>query len=383
MSDPKPLGEFGFKLRPLAPGPAAWAFVLLYMVSSLLVAGLPPDAIADMRKYWGVVVFLGLPVILIIFRLLFAVFENVWFAVTIIGMLTVVSATAAVLLPVDAAMAMVFRTYPFAALGASLGLSLVACILKRRWNRDGLPYVALHLGLVIALAGGFLSLFLRTSGMIVLKQGSTASSFELNDYVLSVTSPDGTISRIPIPFGPYGPPECDTAVGRLALKVTRMSSPREQVSTVAVTGQEGGDSATAQLLYKDPPQPFKVGSKEYRIALDSTTISLPFSIALTNSETAYYPGGTVPKSYTADIALASIASPAVAIASRIGVNSPIRRDGFEIFLYALDGTTGVFEIVRDPGALVLFVGGAVFFIALAWIYGARFLSARAAPDIQQ
>jgi hypothetical protein len=383
MDDPKPLGEFGFKLRPLAPGPAAWAFILLYMVSSLLVAGLPPDAIADMMTYWGAVVFLGLPVILIIFRLLFTVFENVWFAVVVIGTLTVVSATAAVLLPVDAAMAMVFRTYPFAALGASLGLSLLACILKRRWDRDSIPYIALHLGLVIVLAGGFLSLFLRASGMIVLKQGATVSSLDLNDYVLSVTSPDGRTSRIPLPLGPYAPPECNTAAGQLALKVTNLAGPREQAPTISIAGREGADSATAELRYKDPPRPLKVGAKEYKIGLDSTTIRLPFSVTLVNSRTEYYAGGALPKSYTANVTLASSASPAGTIARKISVNSPARRDGYEIFLYALDDKTGVFEIVRDPGAGMLFFGGAVFFAALVWIYGRRSFSVKAASDTQQ
>lgn len=362
-------GRFGLRLTPMPVGNASVLFAALFIMSAILWANVPFGGFNDAGRYWGVIVLAGLPVLLISFRLLFNLFADARFAVSLIAALVVISAAATSLLPVDEALAKVFRTFPFAALGVSLSASLVACTLKRRWNRAALPFITLHAGLLVAIAGGFVSLFARTEGTAVLSPGRSVSEMLTTRFVLEVRGPGGQETGVPLPAPPKGQVRFETAAGDLKLRVVTSggtSAPRQ----VMVIAEKGGESVAAILHEVGQSESITLGDDAYIFSLFRAPLALPFSMTLESARVEYYPGGTVPKAFRADIVISE--DGAAGEAAVVRVNAPAAAGGYSVYVNSFErGGFVVFEIVRDPGANILFAGGVLFVAGLTWTFARK------------
>jgi len=119
-----------------------------------------------------------------------------WLGVVLLCIIVVVVTYAATFLPYERAMALVYGKAWFAAIFAALAAALVTQIVRRRprARRFGPPLI--HLGMLIIIAGGFLTWGLAVRGRLMVREGHSSDSFELEELFLTATlgSDSGSIS---------------------------------------------------------------------------------------------------------------------------------------------------------------------------------------------
>jgi len=371
---------FAFGLYPLRERTARWCYVTLYVFGSLVWANLPPEAARELREHLGVLAIFLLPAALVVFRMLSRLLSSGRFAAAIVAALVLVTAGSAVVLPAEAAVARVYETFPFVALGATLAGSLLACILSRPFSWRGLPALALHAGLVVAIAGAFVSLLFRENGYVRLEPGESASSALRRDYVLTLRREGGGTLRLRLPFEGTGREDSRTYTagsGEVRLRAQYRRGARGRRLTIFASDRTASD--TAELAYGGAPGTLEIGGERYMVDFGPSQLRLPFTLTLEEAWAEYYGQSRIPKEYRARVRITSTAGAAETALLR--VNEPASRAGWDILLNSVSSSGAVvLEAARDPGAPVLFAGALVAAGALLFSLALKIKAGgRAAP----
>lgn len=105
------------------------------------------------------------------------------------------------------ARALVYGSWWFIALMGLVCVSLIfAAITRYPWQRKHVGFLVVHASLVALIAGGFWSLFGRLEGRIMLEQGMSSSTMEMQDEYIEVVEHAGggfrVVDSAPVPIRP-------------------------------------------------------------------------------------------------------------------------------------------------------------------------------------
>ncbi len=371
---------FALPLYPLSEGKALVLFAMLYVCGAIVWANLPTATAGGIHEHWGILVVVLLPAALVVFRMLSRLLRAAWFAIAIIASLTVVAAGAAILLPTEAALARVYRTFPFVALGATLAASITACILARAWNRSNIPYLILHIGLLVIVLGAFVSLLLREDGFVVLERGASARSMTLRDFNVTIADESGGTIRLRLPFeGMFGRLGYRHILQAGPLRLTAFYEPsrggagRPRLTLLATDGAAAG---SIEVSYGETPGVLQLGDSSYMVAFAPTHIAMPFEITLDDFRTVFYAGSFIPKEYRADITISSKEDSGKR-SETLRVNHPVTEGPYDIYLSDIspDGSVTL-QVSCDPGARMVFGAGVLAIVGLVMGFVARMQRAR-------
>ena len=371
---------FALPLYPLSEGKALVLFAALYVCGALVWANLPVATAGEIRERWGILVVVLLPATLVVFRMLSRLLRAAWFAIAIIASLTVVAAGAAVLLPTEAALARVYRTFPFVALGAALAASITACILARPWHRRNISYIILHTGLLVVLLGAFVSLLLREGGFVVLERGTSADAMTLRDFKVTIADESGGTISLRLPFeGVSGRLGRSRVLRAGALRVTALYEPSSGtfgLPRLTLLAADGDAAGSVEVSYGGMPGVLQVGDSSYMVTFAPTRVALPFEMTLDDCRTVLYDGSLIPKEYQADITITSKGDSGKR-SETLRVNHPVAEGPYDIYLSDIspDGSVTL-QVSRDPGARVVFGAGVLVIAGLVMGFVARMRRAR-------
>jgi hypothetical protein len=350
-------------------------YAALYVLGAFICGSVSHQSADALKRDWVIVAVFALPVILLAFRMLWALLTAVWFAVVILASIVVVCAAASVALPTEAALAKVYRTFPFAALGATLAASLFACVLNRPFSSGRLAFIALHCGLAIGIAGAFTSLFHRVSATVALAEGETATRATLRDFRLVVRGEGDEKAEIVLPVEGARAGAAETVkaqFGSLRLSLIYEKHDHGGLLRVLADGEAGADAVN--VVYGGMPQVLSIGETSYMVSFGPSHVELPFRLRLEKATVEYYPASRLPRRFAVDVEIASPDGENVRTET-IEINRPAEAGGFDVLLTRIGfGGTAVFEVSRDPGAPILFAGG---IIATAGFTAAGLKKARA------
>ncbi len=110
-----------------------------------------------------------------------------WLGVILLCIIVVVVIYAATFLPYERAMALVYGRAWFAGIFAVLAAALVAQVVRRRPRAGRFGLLLIHLGVLIVIAGGFLTWGLAVRGTLTFREGRSSDSFELEELFLTAT----------------------------------------------------------------------------------------------------------------------------------------------------------------------------------------------------
>jgi len=357
---------YALHIRPLSEGKAVVFFGFLYVFGSLIWANIRGAATAGIRDDAILIGVLLLPFVVIIFRMLTRLLVAPWFTIVLVASLAVILAAASVALPGEAAVVMVYRTFPFAALGAALMGSLLACILNRPLTRAGLPSAILHAGLIIGLVGAFTSLLFRVNGYVSLREGETASRARLRNFRLSLTDHEGRTFSVEIPAQAARPDVSNPYAARMGEVVLNMLYDTGRGGGVLrVFAEKGPESDTLALRYGGPPGVLEVGESVYMVRFGPEEIELPFEVTLEQARVEFYPASRLPRRYHAEVTVRGRAG-GVKRSGSLRVNHPLAVSGYLLLLNSVDARGAVLEVSRDPGARIVFAGGLIAVAGFAW-----------------
>jgi hypothetical protein len=348
-------------VHPLTEGKALVFYALSYVSASFIWASIRTTDVQRLREAAPLIFAFSLPLLLIVARMISSLLRAAWFALAIGGAMAIVSAAATFALPTDAAVARVYRTFPFVALGATLAACIAGCMLSRPFNRRRIGSLVMHAGLLLTLAGAFVSLVMRFNGYVTLFEGRTSSTATARDYTLTLTPADGDAVTFVLPFEGKG--------DRLGYKYTltlggaRLDTLFERssfgVHRLTIFASDETSSGTAELIYDEAPSVLTIGDDSWMVRFGPSRRELPFSLTLDESEVEFYPASALPKHFRADVTISRGEAGAKRSAT-VAVNHPAGEAGYDVLLVSVTpGGETVFEVSRDPGAKLVFLGGAV------------------------
>ncbi|MBN2208863.1 MAG: cytochrome c biogenesis protein ResB [Candidatus Coatesbacteria bacterium] len=118
-----------------------------------------------------------------------------WLAVFLLLIVVAVVTYAATFLPYERAVALVYGKAWFAAIFALLATALAAQVVRRQPRARRFRLLLVHLGVLIIIAGGFITWGLAVRGTLTIREGQTSDKFELDQLALTAVlgSESGTI----------------------------------------------------------------------------------------------------------------------------------------------------------------------------------------------
>ncbi len=359
-------GPFALGINPLSTGKAIMFFALLYCMGTLMWASLPATAGAALTDNAPLIATFVLPLGLILFRMLSRLLGAPWFAVVVIILLATVAGIASVALPYEEATALVYTSFPFVALAAALWASLLACIIGRPLTSRRLPSIVLHTGLMLALAGVFVSMLFRVNGYMSLEHAQASSQARLRDARLFLTDDAGRTLWLAVPTASARADRQRLSMARMAdLSLQLLHDPGTGGGVLSVFAEDGQESANATLRWGGTPGTLELGESNYMVRFGPGVLELPFEVTLHDSGVQYYPASRLPRHFHADVTVEEATSGIKRNATLL-VNHPLRVGGYNISLHSVDTRGAVLEISRDPGAGVLFLGGALAVAGFSW-----------------
>jgi len=294
-----------------------------------------------------------------------------------------------------------------ALVGVVLIVNLVAAQarrLERSWRKAGL-WIA-HAGLVLLLAGEFVTSALQVEAQLPVEVGQTRnyveSPREVELALVDVTDPshddayavpDSLLSqggRIEIPGtpvalvvksflrnaelsrrGPGDPPALATA-GVGASVAARELPPvtaddAANRTAVYVEPWAGGRSYGTWLASSElgAPQSFTHEGRTYALAMRARRDYLPYSVTLKEFRHDVYPGTDIPKNFSSKVRIgAPEGGPGREVL--IYMNNPLRYEGLTYYQAGFDGEhTTILQVVRNPSWLVPYVSCGAIALGLA------------------
>ena len=320
--------------------------------------------------------------------------------------------------------------------GALVGLVLMANLLaslavrlERSWKKAGLWVV--HLGLVLFVAGEFVTSFFQVESQLAIEQGQTLNYIEGRDQelvVVDVTDPrmddvyavperalarGGSVAVPGTPLvlqvkgfwrnaalrnrGPADPPTpADRGVGaQVAVTPLAPVSNDNDVNQPAafVEPVAGGKSYGTWLVSQGlgSPQSFTHEGRTYQLLMRHRRQYLPYSVTLKKFSHDRYAGTDIPKNFSS---LVHLNNPGTGESRDVLIymNQPLRYDG-KAFYQASFGkgdTLSILQVVENPGWLIPYVScvlvalGLIFHFAISLRRSARRReAAQQAPSAQE
>ncbi len=308
-------------------------------------------------------------------------------------------------------------------------LSAMAFRLEWSWKKAGLWVV--HLGLVLFVAGEFVTSFFQVESQLAIEQGQTLNYIEGRDQelvVVDVTDPRmddvyavperalGRGGKVAVPGTPVvlevkgywrnaalrnrGPADPPTPVDRgvgAQVAVTPLApvsndndvnQPAAFVEPVA-GGKSYGTWLVASAL--GAPQSFTHEGRTYQLLMRHRRQYLPYSVTLKKFSHDRYAGTDIPKNFSS---LVHLNNPGTGESRDVLIymNQPLRYDG-KAFYQASFGkgdTLSVLQVVENPGWLIPYVScvlvalGLIFHFAISLRRAARRReAAQQAPTAQE
>lgn len=271
-----------------------------------------------------------------------------------------------------------------------------------QWRKAGINIV--HLGVLVLLAGGFLTAFKAEEGYLVIPEGGTARF--VSDYYqrqLYIVKDGDLIKTVPyralrtgkaddladMPFTLEildhcrncgiiergEAPEGDLQLRGMAEFMALVPQPPEDEDeanlnglTVALRGA-GAEHDGVHILFEAMPAPlsFEIGGVLYELLLGKAQRPLPFAVRLEEFQEVLYPGTDKAQSYHSDV---TIIDGALAWPVRIEMNVPLRYRGYTLFQSSFvrdqSGTATVLAVVKNEGWLFPYIGTGIIAAGLLW-----------------
>ena len=233
-----------------------------------------------------------------------------------------------------------------------------------RFHWSKLGFMLIHAGILIMLAGAFVSYVYATNGHMVLYEGQSSNEIE-NAYEweigISEASPQGTVSEYIIrqddfealtgsrsnrfvfeelPFvlelKGYTPNAAvnqqagDTVSDSVIALPLDQEYQRNMAAIQATLIDNSNEEAQEGIVWADrfAPTVLKAGSKSWNISLRKQRIQLPFSIRLDKFSQKTHPGTTMPSEFISEI---TKTEGGVSQQFKINMNEPFRHLGYTFY----------------------------------------------------
>ena len=287
---------------------------------------------------------------------------------------------------------------------AVLFLNLLAALIwqfQLGWRRVGL--LILHLGLLLLLAGGFVTHYFGEESFLSLQEGESNSvSLDYRNWELSVWEgreplrnvqaydlskrsrgqrfmfPDWSMEVEAIAYHKNcraftGGEQAENIVANPDQITTLEPQPENRDPEADIPGgvfavQGLGEGVEKMLLYGGQLRPtsIKAGDREFHFALRKKRYPLPLTVRLLDFEKAFHPNSQIPRSFSSQV---MVNIQGVEREAHIKMNEPFRYLGYTFFQasYAETDTeveVSTFAITRNYGRLIPYVATGVTFVGL-------------------
>lgn len=291
---------------------------------------------------------------------------------------------------------------------------LAAHAVRFKATRRRLGVMALHAGLVVLLAGEFVTGFMADEGLMAIDEGGSSSYVEdIRGAELAVIDPSdpardrvvtvpawmlaeaaesgGVIGDAGLPFAVRVDSWLPNAALFQADGATRATAgigldaraePRPPVS--GVDGAQADTLAAYVTLLRDgaalgtwmvsvalaEPQRVEVGGGAYGLALRYRRTYLPFTLHLNDFRHDTFTGTSIAKNFSSDVRLVDQARQTDRDV-RIWMNNPLRYAGLTFYQasYKPDGSGTVLQVVRNPGWLMPYIACVLVGGGMTWHFG--------------
>ena len=298
------------------------------------------------------------------------------------------------------------------AIAAAMILNLLAAHAVRfKATRKRVGVLVLHAGLIVLLAGEFVTGFLADEGLMSIDEGSSASFVEdarevelafidpshpEHDRVVTIPGrmlADAAASGRPITdprlpfevhveqwlpnsalFRAQGPTGATEGIGLEARAdprptVTGVEGARADTPSALVTLSRGGKALGTWLVSSvlANAQRVEADGGAYGLALRHRRTYLPFTIHLVDFRHDTFTGTTIARNFSSDIRLIDTAR-GTDRPARIWMNNPLRYAGLTFYQasYKPDGSGTVLQVVRNPGWLMPYVACVLVACGMVW-----------------
>lgn len=280
-------------------------------------------------------------------------------------------------------------------IGVLLFLNLSSAVVFRlRCKWSGLGMLLIHLGLLVLLGGGFVSLQFGREYFLTLNEGASSQMADAaHEWELAVwTEAEGnkrikavdiaelrsgrpwvvpgldlelTVSRI----FPNCRQEGFTASGEMALREVRPASdPAENVpgAIINVRDPQGGKQPLSLFAGSAAPVTRHYSGRDYYYSLRLKRILLPLRLKLLDFKKTVHPGTEIPKSFASRV---EIESGGLRREALITMNRPLRFRGYVFYQssYAEEGPHGAsstLAVVKNAGRWLPYISSALVFLGL-------------------
>ncbi len=294
-----------------------------------------------------------------------------------------------------------------ALVGLVLAVNLAAALVRRfEFSVRRLGLWVVHAGLVLLVAGEFVTGAFQVDAKMTIEEGQTADFLE--DYhkmELAVTDltdpahpveygvPDSRLrtgARVPLPgtpvtlrvkrfytnaqlapLGPGGPPAlADRGVGtgiRITEAPPATSDQEVNATSALVEPLAGGRSYGIWLVSTvlGAPQSFIHEGRTYALAMRARRYYLPFSLTLKKFSHDVYPGTQIPKNFSS---LVHLSNPARGEERDVLIymNQPLRYAGKTFYQasYGKGDTLSILQVVTNPGWLLPYISCSLITLGL-------------------
>ena len=260
---------------------------------------------------------------------------------------------------------------------------------RKGWRHAGI--LIAHTGIVLLLAGGFVTFKYAVRGDLTLYEGDQADRFESNDQWeivlagpkgglvipdkefrhlqgsrsgaffaqslpvdLTVTGYAGNTTAIPVTAG--HPAEGKIVDGQYLKTLPPGREAEENVPGAYVTITDKATQKTEEHILAGlagAPLTIKAGSEDWIITLNRRSWPLPFTVRLDKFTRELYPGTNIPKVFMSDVTKIEASSQQ---AVRISMNEPLRDKGYTLYQASWgpsnagphDRLFSTFAVVRNP-----------------------------------
>lgn len=310
--------------------------------------------------------------------------------------------------------------------GLMFGLNLFAIMVKRlkfRWDKAGLWIV--HVGLVLLVAGEFVSAMYQVDTRMAIEEGQTVNFTEeyrdpelavidvtdaRHDDVYSIPrsllASGGTLKVPNTPLelrikafylnadlanrGPMDPPSMATAGVGVGVKVTEAApvtreddSNRTSAFFEAVAGGRSyGTWLVSTVLAA--PQTLVHEGRTYLFAMRPRRYYLPYSLTLKKFSHDLYPGTQIPKNFSS---LVTLNHPAKGEQRDVLIymNQPLRYDGKAFYQasFGKQDTLTILQVVQNPGWLIPYISTVLVTVGLLAHFGIAMRRSRRRQPAQE
>ena len=278
--------------------------------------------------------------------------------------------------------------------GAILFVNLLAAALSRlryRWSQAGL--ILIHYGLLLMLAGGFLTLRLSRESYLTLAEGESSNlSSAAHDWELAVWAEGGgkrvvaaDMNRLrlgrPLRLEPFG---IELVAGRYlpncvpsgkedaenpSLRQRPVSSePSENIPGGNFLVRSDRSQPQEIVLFggDDSPRTVELGGISYFFSLRLRRFLLPATIKLIDFRKTFYPGSDIARSYESRI---EIEQGSVRRETVISMNKPLRLREYTFYQSSYSqgpggGESSTLAVVRNSGRLFPYISTTLIFLGL-------------------